>query len=163
MFSVEALLACVRIKPAQTPSTDRHHRTQIHHLSRLQRSASHSHLHWGGSNCGKTWTWKALAERGGAQLQRHPVTLLVAFVPSAGLNLYGRQEDGREEQDATTIRKTGPGLHRPPAHGRDHLPGDLQGVPPDGTVYFKGRRYELVRGDDTLTLSWFFQSDFFLC
>lgn len=78
------------------------------------------------------------------QLQWHHVTLLVVFVSPAGLNLYGRQEDGGEEQDATTICKTGPGLHRPPAHCRDHLPRDLQGVPPDGTVYFTGRRQELL-------------------
>lgn len=36
-------------------SADCHHWTQIHHLSRLQCSPSHSHLHWRSANYGKTW------------------------------------------------------------------------------------------------------------
>lgn len=66
--------------------------------------------------------------------------ILLLSVLSVGLNLSGRQEDRGEEQDTTTIRQTGPGLHRPSAHGRNHLPRDLQRVSSDGTVYLTGRR-----------------------
>lgn len=53
------------------------------------------------------------------------VTYFWTLAPSAGLNMSDRQKDGREESEETTICETGPGLHRPSAHRRNHLPRDL--------------------------------------
>lgn len=58
----------------------------------------------------------------------------------AGLNLFGGQEDGREEQDATSLCQTGPSVHRSPPNRRDHLPRDIQRFPSDGPVHPEGRR-----------------------
>lgn len=57
------------------------------------------------------------------------------LISTAGLNLSGGQEDRGEEQNPTQICQARPGVHRQ-APGRGcHLPGDLQGLPSDGTVH----------------------------
>ena len=53
----------------------------------------------------------------------------------AGLNLSGGQEVWGEEPDPAPLCEAGPGVHRPAPGGRDHLPGDLQGLPSDGTIH----------------------------
>lgn len=58
----------------------------------------------------------------------------------SGVDLPGGQEDGREKQDAAALREAGPGLHRPAPCRRRHLLGDVQRLPPDGTIHTERRR-----------------------
>lgn len=60
---------------------------------------------------------------------------------SAGLNLSGGQKDGRQKQNATSLRQAGPGVHRQAAGGGNHLLRDFQRLPSDGEIHAARRRW----------------------